>query len=685
MTQQNSMTVNLPSPSTRWTPVSVRLARRYELFSEILSLSVLLIGAAVIAGWLFDITLLKSVLPNLPAMKINLALGFILLAISLWMVHPNRTSIPAFCSVKRLCCFMAILIGSLTLLEYLAGWNLGIDELLVKEAPGALYNTFPGRQSPLAALNLVLTGIAILTIDMKTRRGFRPGHAALLVVGITSLLTFISHVNGIHHFLHFIPESSAIAVHATIAFLALTAGILLARPEHGVTAILISESAGGVLARRLLLPALAVMPLLDYAVGASVKAGFLDAAREDTVHTTWLMVFITGLIIATARLLEKTDIRRTRAEAESARLANAVKHAGDAVIITDANGVIEYANPAFEAITGYRVDEACGKNPRFLKSGRHNAAFYENLWRTVNMGMVWRGHMVNRRKDGTLYEEEMTVSPITDASGAILNYVAVKRDITREAALHKSRNYFTVVVSHELRTPLTNLRLMETLLNQIEIAGPMGDRVEYLRGALLKTIASFDRVIDATSLIAEMSYIGDEKPFSKNAIYRTVSTALDHARQNLMADRRNISIETDLRDLPYYATVLGKDVLLRRALEEVLSNAIKFTPDGKAVHVRQYISGGSVHIEIADEGTGIPEDSLRDVLTPYYSLENPLNHSTGRYIFQGGGLGLGLTIAKLVMDYHNGELVIGNRSDRPGASVVLSLPLVSDAEPTAAA
>lgn len=663
----------------------LRMTRRFESFSEILGLSGLFLGISVITGWMFDVTFLKSILPDLPAMKVNLAVGFTLLSASLWMLQSKRISGGIFRPMARLCSALAILIGALTLLEYIAGWNLKIDQLLITESPGALFNTHLGRPSPLAALNLVLAGIALLAIDARSWRGIQPGHAALLVVGTTSLLTFVGHLKGVPHFLSFIPESSAIAFHATFGFLLLTVGILLARPDRGITAILISDTAGGVLARRILLPAIIVMPLLDYAVSACVKAGFLDSASEGTVHTTWLMVFFTGIIIATARLLEKTDILRTRAEAESARLAGAVKYAGDAVIITDANGLIEYANPAFEAITGYRVDEVYGKNPRILKSGRQDLAFYEDLWRAINAGRIWRGHVIDKKKDGSLYEEEMTISPITDASGAIMNFVAVKRDITRDAALHRSRAYFTTIASHELRTPLTNLRLVETLLRQIEIAGPMGHRIEYVRGALLKTMASFDRVVNATTLIADMSLTGAERSFVKDPIHRNISRALENARANLGEEKRNIRIEADMWDIPHHATVLGNRRMIQQALDEVLSNAIKFTPDGKTIRVRRYISGGAVHIEVADEGEGIPEDRLRDVCIPYYSLENPLNHSSGRYRFRGSGMGLGLTIVKMIMEYHNGTLAIGCRIDCAGTLVVLSFPLVSGEVPPVAA
>ncbi|MBI5637933.1 MAG: PAS domain S-box protein [Nitrospinae bacterium] len=661
------------------------MARLFEALSEILGIAVLLLGISVIAGWLFDVTFLKSILPGLPAMKVNLAAGFILLAASVWMIQIKRMHNPAFRLAARLCSSTAILIGVLTLVEYLAGWNIGIDQLLITESPGALFNTHPGRPSPLAALNLVLAGTAILAVDARAWRGIQPGHAALLVAGVTSLLTFIGHINGVPHFLHFIPESSAIAFHATIGFLALTAAILFARPANGLTAILISDTAGGVLARRVLLPSIVIMPVLDYAVTASMNAGFLDIASEEAIHTTWLMVFFTGIIVVTAKLLEKTDIRRTQAEAESARLATAVKYAGDAVVITGANGLIEYANPAFELITGYRADEVCGKNPRILKSGRHDRAFYEDLWRAVNAGLIWRGRLVNRKKDGSLYEEDMTISPITDASGAILNFVAVKRDVTREATLQKSHAYFTTIASHELRTPLTNLRLVETLLREIEIAGPMGARIEYVRGALLKTMASFDRVVNATTLIADMAWTGAEKCFTYDPIHRNLSKALEHARANLDGERRNIRIEADMWDIPHHATVRGNRAMIQQALDEVLSNAVKFTPDGKTIRVRRHISGGLVHIEVADEGDGIPADKLRDVLIPYYSLENPLHHSTGRYKVRGGGMGLGLTIVKLIMEHHSGTLTIGSRTDGAGTSVVLSFPLASDENPPVAA
>jgi len=119
------------------------------------------------------------------------------------------------------------------------------------------------------------------------------------------------------------------------------------------------------------------------------------------------------------------------------QLAMAVEQAGESIVVTDAEGHIVYVNPAFESTTGYRRAEAVGQNPRILKSGAHNGAFYEDMWQELTRGQTWRGRLINKRKDGTLYHEEASISPVTDETGRIVSYVAVKRDITRETDLEK--------------------------------------------------------------------------------------------------------------------------------------------------------------------------------------------------------------------------------------------------------
>jgi PAS domain S-box-containing protein len=130
---------------------------------------------------------------------------------------------------------------------------------------------------------------------------------------------------------------------------------------------------------------------------------------------------------------------RKQAEAERERLVAAVEQAGEIIFVTDPQGAISYANPAFAEVTGYSREEVLGKNPRLLKSGVQDEAFYRDLWETITAGRTWRGRLVNRRKDGSLYTEEATLSPVRDQQGEITHFIAVKRDVTAVLALEEEK------------------------------------------------------------------------------------------------------------------------------------------------------------------------------------------------------------------------------------------------------
>ena len=120
-------------------------------------------------------------------------------------------------------------------------------------------------------------------------------------------------------------------------------------------------------------------------------------------------------------------------------LLEAVEQAADGIVITDASGKIEYVNPAFTSLTGYSCDEAVGHNSRFLKSGRNSAELYEKLWSTILSGKVWHGEVINRRKDGSFYDEEMRIAPVRNSAGAITGYIAIKHDVTEQRAARNER------------------------------------------------------------------------------------------------------------------------------------------------------------------------------------------------------------------------------------------------------
>jgi PAS domain S-box-containing protein len=124
----------------------------------------------------------------------------------------------------------------------------------------------------------------------------------------------------------------------------------------------------------------------------------------------------------------------------------AVEQAGDGIVITDTCGEIKYVNPAFTAMTGYSREESVGLHTRALKSGRQPAAYYAELWNTIRSGREWHGDIVNRRKDGTFYDEEMRISPVRGADGEIVSYIAIKRDVTARRAAEETQRLLSAMV-----------------------------------------------------------------------------------------------------------------------------------------------------------------------------------------------------------------------------------------------
>src|ERR1700693_4889159 len=157
-----------------------------------------------------------------------------------------------------------------------------------------------------------------------------------------------------------------------------------------------------------------------------------------------------------------------RSEQKLLLQSTALETAANAVIITDTKGIILWVNPAFIALTGYTSEEAIGKTPRLLQSGQHDREFYQNLWTTILAGGTWRGNFANRRKDGSLYHDEHTITPVRSKRGAITHFIAIMSDMTErkriEQALYEknrelqnaaeTKDRFLASMSHELRTPL---------------------------------------------------------------------------------------------------------------------------------------------------------------------------------------------------------------------------------------
>lgn len=166
--------------------------------------------------------------------------------------------------------------------------------------------------------------------------------------------------------------------------------------------------------------------------GVGVYGGGVVPVSFLNLQILMISYALTGLTVVA------TVTRQRRAESELLRLAAALDSAGEGIMITDPDATITHVNPAFELMTGYSRHEVVGKNPRLLKSDKHDAGFYQRLWETISNGRLWRGSFVDRRKDSTLYHVDSTIAPIREADGTLAGYVAVARDVTLQRSAEQA-------------------------------------------------------------------------------------------------------------------------------------------------------------------------------------------------------------------------------------------------------
>lgn len=181
---------------------------------------------------------------------------------------------------------------------------------------------------------------------------------------------------------------------------------------------------------------------------------------------------------------------RQQAEAQMRQLSSALEQTADVVVITDHHGVIQYVNPAYEQITGYSPQEVLGKNASVVKSGEHGKDFYEEMWRTILAGRVFRGVVTNRKKDGSLYYEEKAISPLKDGSGHIISFVSTGKDITQRLQSEERLHH---LAHHDPLTNLPNRLLLQKRLNQVMREA---DRLERLVAVMFLDLDHFKTIND---------------------------------------------------------------------------------------------------------------------------------------------------------------------------------------------
>jgi urea ABC transporter urea binding protein len=371
----------------------------------------------------------------------------------------------------------------------------------------------------------------------------------------------------------------------------------------------------------------------------------------------------------------KVDITaRKLAEEDRERLMTAIGQAAEVVVITDAKGTIQYVNPAFERITGYTPEEAVGQNPRILKSGEHDEIFYREMWDTLIGGQPWSGRFINKKKDGTLYTEEAVISPVVNASGTTVNYVAVKRDITeeikmesqyRQAQKMEAVGRLAAGVAHDFNNQLqVILGYCDMLMMDRQPGDPLWDPIVQVRQAADRArsttshLLAFSRrqllepeLVDVAELLHDM-----EKPVGR-MIGEDVKLviAVPPGVRPLLIDKSGL-----------HQAIMNLAVNARDAMSDggklVIQSSNVTIDHAHAADFPEAQPGDYVLLEVIDSGVGMDAETLEHLFEPFFTTKE-----------QGKGTGLGMPMVQGFVGQSEGFIRIDSQPGK-GTAVRILLP-----------
>lgn len=380
-------------------------------------------------------------------------------------------------------------------------------------------------------------------------------------------------------------------------------------------------------------------------------AMYYDEPREPSDEDRQLIAFATR----TAALL----IERTRADETRARLAAIVESSDDAIVSKDLNGIIKSWNKGAERIFGYTADEAIGRPITIIIPPDRLDEEPEILRRIRHGERVDHIETVRRRKDGTLLDISLTVSPIVDSRGAIVGASKIARDITERRALERQKDEFLGIAAHELRTPVTGIKGYTQLLARrlrragdtasAEMLGKLDRQIDRLKGLI-------DDLLDVARIEGGAPPFRPA-PFELNAFVRETVEEMQQT-----TDRHTIAWE-----LAESVTLVADRDRIGQVLTNLLGNAIKYSPQADRIVVRTARDGENVIVSVRDFGIGIPRERQAHLFERFYRVDGEARAGFS-------GLGLGLYIAAEFVRRHGGAIWVESAEDA-GTTVSFSLPL----------
>lgn len=391
-------------------------------------------------------------------------------------------------------------------------------------------------------------------------------------------------------------------------------------------------------------------------------------------------------IAAFNRMAESVELSQNKLRQTLDRLAmvaSVFEHATEGIAITDAEQRILETNSAFSQITGYSRTEALGATPRILSSGRHDAAFYAAMWKSIRDDGQWRGDIWNRHKNGEVYPAQLSIVAVRDATGEVANYFGIFSDIselarkvaerTRELnkaksqaeAANRAKSDFLANMSHEIRTPMNailGLARMGTKENPGSKSWGLFRRIQDSGTYLLHIV---NDILDLSKIEAGKLAI-DAQPFRLGDVVARVRSHIAG-----MAEQKGLALRVDVDEsLP--ACLVADSQRLQQILTNLLGNAVKFTEQGQVSLAIQRV-GGNMVFRVADSGIGMTASQLNRLFVPFEQGDVSITRNYG-------GTGLGLAISRRLAELMGGEISVASEVHR-GSTFTVTLPMAESTSP----
>jgi two-component system, cell cycle sensor histidine kinase and response regulator CckA len=359
------------------------------------------------------------------------------------------------------------------------------------------------------------------------------------------------------------------------------------------------------------------------------------------------------VVLAVARDISE----RKRNVAHLRKLSVAVEQNPASIVITDINGIIEYVNPHFTALTGYTLDELVGKTPSILKSDETSREAYAELWQTILAGGEWRGEFHNRKKNGELYWEEALIAPIRDDTGTITHFIAIKEDISERKELEGQLRHAQKMeaigqlaggVAHDFNNILTAIIGYASIMHiKLPDGSPLKKSAEQImetaeRGASLtqgllafsRKQVSNPRVIDLNEILQRLEQL------LMRLISEDISLHLECASRPLPIVADSVEIEQVLMNLATNA----RDALADGGRIVITTTVVTLDPAFAQTH--GFVQPGDyARLTFSDSGQGMDEETVKRIFEPFYTTKD-----------LGKGTGLGLSIAYGIIKKHHGYI-----------------------------